>query len=87
MTKVLKWLDAASFLKLAAVYFAVSAVVIVLGIFIFFPMLLIYSALGREFSNLGPIVTLVWAVLFEIFVITPLFCILFAVKLLRRQGR
>jgi len=36
---------------------------------------------------LGPIATFVWGVLFEIFVITPLFVILFVVKLIRRHGR
>ena len=87
MTKLLKWLDAASFPKLVLTYCLVSAVVIVLGILIFFPILLIYSALGMEFSNLGPIATFVWGVLFEIFVITPLFVILFVVKLIRRHGR
>jgi hypothetical protein len=50
MTKLLKWLDAASFPKLVLTYCLVSAVVIVLGILIFFPILLIYSALGMEFS-------------------------------------
>lgn len=87
MTKPLKWLDTASFLKLVATYFVVSAVVIVLSIAIFFPILLIYSALGMEFSNLGPIVTFVWGVLFEIFVITPLFMFLLVVKLVRKHGR
>ena len=87
MTKLLKWLDTASFLKLGGTYCVVSAAVIVLGILIFFPLLLIYSALGMEFSNLGPIATFVWGVLFEIFVITPLFIILFVVKLIRRRGR
>jgi uncharacterized protein YqhQ len=87
MTKVLKWLDTASYLKLILTYLVVSVVVIVLGIFIFFPILLIYSALGMEFSNLGPIATFVWGVLFEIFVITPLFIISFVVKLIRRHGR
>jgi hypothetical protein len=86
MTKLLKWLDTASFLKLIGTYFVVSAVVIGLGICIFFPILLIYSALGMEFSNLGPIATFVWGVLFEIFVITPLFIVLFIVKLIRRHG-
>ena len=87
MTKLLKWLDTASFPKLIVTYLLVSAIVIVLGIFIFFPILLIYSTLGMEFSNLGPIATFVWGVLFEIFVITPLFIILFVVKLIRRHGR
>jgi len=87
MTKLLKWFDAASFPKLIATYFVVSAVVVVFGIFIFFPIVFIYSALGMEFSNLGPIATFVWGVLFEIFVITPLFIILFVVKLIRRHGR
>jgi hypothetical protein len=87
MTKLLKWLDTASFLKLIGTYFVVSAIVIVLGIVIFFPILLIYTALGMEFSNLGPIATFVWGVLFEIFVITPLFIVVFIVKLIRRHGR
>ncbi len=87
MTKLLTWIDTTTFLKLIGTYFAMSAIVIVLGILIFFPICLIYSALNMEFSNLGPIATFVWGVLFDIFVITPLFFILFTVKLLRRQGR
>jgi hypothetical protein len=87
MTKLLKWLDTTSFPKLIVRYLLVSAAVVILGIFIFFPILLIYSALGKEFSNLGPIATFVWGVLFEIFVITPLFIILMVVKLIRRHGR
>ena len=87
MTNLLKWFDAASFSKLLVTYLLVSAVVIVLGIFIFFPILLIYSTLGMEFSNLGPIATFVWGLLFEIFVVTPLFAALFLVKLIRRPGR
>ena len=87
MTKLFTWLDTASFTKLIVTYFLVSAVVIVLGIFIFFPILLIYSALGMEFSNLGPIATFVWGVLFEAFVVTPLFIILLVVKLIRRHGK
>ena len=87
MAKLLKWLDTASFPKLIVTYFVVSAVVLVLGIIIFFPIILIYSALGMEFSNLGPIATFVWGVLFEIFVITPLFITLFVAKLIRRHGR
>jgi hypothetical protein len=51
--KLLKWLDTASFLRLLGTYLAVSVAVIVLGIFVFFPLVLIYSALGKEFSNWG----------------------------------
>ena len=87
MKRVIRWLDAASFLKLLLAYCMVTAVVVVSGVLVFFPLLAIYSALGKEFSNLGPIATFVWGVLFELFVVTPIFLILFIVKSIRRSGR
>jgi hypothetical protein len=68
------------------VYGLVSALVIVSSVLVFFPLLLIYSLLGKEFPNLGPIATFFWGVLFELFVVTPLFLLLFLIKLIRRRG-
>jgi hypothetical protein len=76
-----------SFLKLLVVYCLVSAVVLVCGVLVFFPVLLVYSMLGKEFSNLGPIATFFWGILFELFVVSPLFLILLLVKMIRRSGR
>jgi hypothetical protein len=84
---VIEWVDAVSFLKLLLVYCLVSALVVVSSILVFFPMLAIYSMLGKEFPNLGPIATFAWGALFELFVVTPLFLILFFVKIIRRRGR
>ena len=84
---VIEWLDAASFLKLLLLYCLVSALVLVSSVLVFFPLLLIYSMLGKEFSNLGPIATFVWGLLFELIVVTPLFLLLFLIKMIRRSGR
>jgi len=87
VTKLIKWLDGASFLKLIVTYCLVSVVVVVLGVLVFFPIVFIWEELGMEFSNLGPIATFFWGVLFEIFVVTPLFFILFIIKIIRRSRR
>jgi hypothetical protein len=84
MTNLIKWLGNVSFPKLFVVYCLVSVIVVVISIFAFLPLLLIYSMLGMEFPNLGPIATFVWGVLFDIFVVTPLFFILFIIKIFRR---
>jgi len=84
VTQFLKWLDAASVVKLGRAYLIVSALVLVSGVLLFFPILLVYSILGREFSNLGPMATFLWAVLFEVVVVTPLFVVLLVVKIVRR---
>jgi hypothetical protein len=84
---VIEWLDAASFLKLLLVYCRVSAIVLVSGVLVFIPVLGIYSILGKEFSNLGPIATFFWGILFELFVVSPLFLLLLLVKMIRRSRR
>ena len=83
MKRVIEWLDATSFLKLLVVYCLASAVVLVCGVLVFFPVGLVYSMLGKEFSNLGPIATFFWGILFELFVLSPLFLILLVVKIVR----
>jgi hypothetical protein len=83
----MEWVDAASFLKLLLAYCMVSAAVIICSVLAFFPLLLIYSMLGREFPNLGPIATFFWGVLVEVFVVTPFFLVLFLIKMIRRSGR
>ena len=87
MKTVIERLDAASFLKLLLVYCLVSALIIVSSVLVFFPLLLLYSMLGKEFSNLGPIATFVWGMLFELFVVSPIFLLLFLIKMIRRRGR
>ena len=87
MTKLIKCLDAVSFLKLIGIYCLVSVIVVVLGVLIFFPLMLVYSMLGWEFSNLGPIATFVCGILFEIFVVTPIFVILFVTKIIRKCAK
>lgn len=84
MTKLIKWLDATSVWKFFCVYLLVSAIVLILGILLFFPLLLVYSMLGMEFSNLGPIATFFWGILFEVFVVTPVFLMLLIIKIVRR---
>ena len=87
MKTVIERLDAASFLKLLLVYCLVSALVIASSVLVFFPLLLLYSMLGKEFPNLGPIATFVWGMLFELFVVSPIFLLLFLIKMIRRRGR
>jgi len=87
VTKLIKWLGDATLQKLLLAYFVISAIILVLGVLIFFPLLLLYSIFGAEFSNLGPIATFFYGVMFNLFVVTPFFAILFIVKIFRRLNR
>ena len=71
-------------MKLIGTYCLVSVIILALSILAFFPIVLVYSTLGQEFSNLGPIATFAWGILFEIFIVTPLFVILFVTKIIRK---
>jgi hypothetical protein len=71
-------------------YYILSLPILVMGGFMafFFPIMQICEAAGWEFSNLGPIATAMWAFLFWLYVVTPLFVVTVIAKLLgRRPGR
>jgi hypothetical protein len=55
----------------------------ILGIIaFFFPVAPLSYLLDIEFSNLGPIATAAWGLLFDIFVVTPLFVYIGVVKII-----
>ena len=79
-------LDRISFLGLVAIYIAVVIASPIIGaLLFFFPILPFYESMGWEFSNLGPIATFFWGMLFDVFVITPCFVAALIVKLVRRR--
>ena len=81
------WLDRISFLKLIGTYLAVlTASPIVGAILFFFPILPLYALMGWEFSNLGPIATFIYGIMFDIFVVTPAFIVLVIVKWVRKNS-
>jgi hypothetical protein len=81
------WLDRISFLGFFALYVAVViASPIIGGLLFFFPILQICELMGWEPSNLGPIATFIWGILFDIFVATPGFIILLIVKVVRKNS-
>ena len=83
----MRWLDRISFLRLSGTYLAVliTSPIIGAGLF-FFPILQICEMLGWEFSNLGPIATFIWGVMFDLFVATPAFILLLVAKVLRKHS-
>ncbi len=84
----MKWLldivDDTSFWTLIFGYPIVAVEILVLSIIFFFcPILPIYMSHHMEFSNLGPIATFCWGVMFDIFVLTPIFLVLLSLKIAR----
>lgn len=74
LLKINKWVYEQSAVKLVILYVVVMVGCVVLGIIaFFFPIMPICYLLDIEFSNLGPIATAAWAILFDVFVITPVF--------------
>jgi hypothetical protein len=83
----MNWFDRVSVLGLLGIYFAIVVASPIVGaILFFFPILPIYERMGWEFSNLGPIATAAWGILFDIFVATPGFIILLIVKVIRKKS-
>jgi len=81
------WLDRISFLKLIGTYLAVLIASPIVGaILFFFPILPVYGLMGWEFSNLGPIATFIYGIMFDIFVATPAFMVLAIAKLVRKNS-
>ena len=75
------WLKRISPLGLLGLYFAVIIACPIIGAMLFFfPILPLYTWMGWEFSNLGPIATFFWGIALDILVITPTFIILLVVK-------
>ena len=81
------WLDRISFLGLTGTYLAALIASPIVGVILFFfPILPLYALMGWEFSDLGPIATFIWGILFDIFVATPAFIVLVVVKLVRKNS-
>jgi len=66
----------ANFSLLIGWYFSMLLLTPLIGIPLFIVILPFFSVFGVDFSNLGPIITVAWGVLFDIFFLTPLFLIL-----------
>ena len=55
-------------------YAVVMIGIVILGILVFFfPISQIYDFLEIEFSNLGPVLTLAWAIKINLYIIVPIF--------------
>lgn len=86
MRSPMNWLDRNSFISWIAVYVAAMIISLLGAVLFFFPLLPVFTLLGWEFSNLGPIATFFWGLLFDVFVITPLFVCALIIKLARRPS-
>lgn len=85
MKLFLAWVERISYLRLVVGYVFLVPVCLVFGWFAFyFPIYPIYSMLGLEFSNLGPIATLSWGIVFVLLVLTPAFVITLLLKVSRQ---
>lgn len=85
MRLFLAWVERTSYVRFVVGYICLVPISLVLGWFAFyFPVYPIYSMLGLEFSNLGPIATLSWSMVFVLFVLTPVFVIALAFKVSRQ---
>jgi hypothetical protein len=75
-----------SFSKLFVLFFISIVACLVLSYLAFyFPIAPLYSYLNLEFSNLGPIATASWGVVFDLFVVTPLFLGLLTYRLIHKR--
>ena len=84
MKRLLDIVDDTSLWTLIFGYPIVAIEVLVLSVILFyFPYAPICISHNVEFSNLGPIATFCWGVLFDIFVLTPIFLILLPLKIAR----
>ncbi len=73
--------------KLVISYIVALFIFIVVGyLAFFFPIGPLYSFLNLEFSNLGPIATCSWGVVFDLFVVTPLFIGLLIYKVVSKRN-
>lgn len=73
--------------RLRTLYLWGLGVCLRVGLFLWLPLGLIYAPFGAEFSNLWPIATMVWTVMFFIFVQTPSFLMGLCVHAGRWLGR
>ena len=84
MKRLLSILDDTSLWIFILAYPIGAIAILVLSIILFFfPIAPICMSLNIEFSNLGPIATFCWGVMFDIFVLTPAFLILLPLKIAR----
>jgi len=85
MKSILAWVDWISYVRLIIGYACLVPVSLVLGWFSFyFPVYQIYLMFGLEFSNLGPIATFSWGIVFVLFVLTPAFIVALVLKISRQ---
>jgi hypothetical protein len=68
-----------SFWKITKIYLLTMLITLIISIvFFFFPVMPICYLLGIEFSNLGPIATAAWGIIFNLLIVTPVFiCVIF----------
>lgn len=69
-------------LQLFAIYMAAMVVVLLGSIVVFFfPIMPLCYIFNIEFSNLGPIATAAWGILFNILILTPAFIYAIFIKI------
>lgn len=85
MKSFLASVERISYVRLVVSYICLVPISLVLGwVSFYFPVYPIYTMLGLEFSNLGPIATLSWSAVFLLFVLTPAFVLALAFKVARQ---
>jgi hypothetical protein len=71
-----------SYLQLLAIYMAAMVVVLLCSIVaFFFPIMPLCYIFNIEFSNLGPIATAAWGILFNVLILTPAFIYAIFIKI------
>ena len=81
--KINIWIRNLSYSDLIGSYFVVVIACFILGIIaFFFPIMPICFIFNLEFSNLGPIATAIYALAFDIFIVTPVYIFMLIVKII-----
>ena len=82
MKRILVILDRTPAWTIIVGYLVMAPAILVLSVVaFFFPILPVCMLLHKEFSNLGPIATFFWGLLFDIVILTPVFMILLLAKI------
>jgi hypothetical protein len=81
--KINIWIRNLSYSDLIGSYLVVNTVCFLLGIIVFFfPIMPICFMFDIEFSNLGPIATATYALIFDTFIVTPIYIVILIVKII-----
>ena len=74
MRKLSTYIKNTDYGKIIIHYILISLAVQVLGtLSFFFPIYQLCELMNWNFSNLGPIATFIWSIMFNVLIITPLF--------------